>query len=466
MSETTLTITPELIRRHDRPGPRYTSYPTADRFHGGIDEQAYRAALGRAAQRPDAPLALYLHLPFCRSLCLYCGCSVYITKSESRMARYLRYLEREMDLVQAELGERRTVTQLHLGGGTPNYHAPEDLAALVGAIRARFDVTPDCELAIEVDPRHASEAQIAALAEIGFNRLSMGVQDLDPVVQQAIGRVQTREETALVAREARRNGFRSVNMDLIYGLPFQTVERFRATIESVLELRPDRVALYSFAWVPWLKRQQTKLDEAALPDADTKVSLYTLARTMFEEAGYVTIGMDHFALPEDELSEALRAGRLRRNFQGYTTLSTDDVVAFGVTGIGDVGGTWVQNTRDLEAWERALDAGRLPVERGWERSGEDDVRRFVIHELMCNFRITDEDLVPRFGRALASFPTELGALRVLADEGLVELVGPADAVHEVRVTPLGRLFVRVVALPFDEHLRNAPPQRPAYSRTI
>lgn len=454
-------LTPDLIKRHDRPGPRYTSYPTADRFHDGVGPDAYVKALRRANKDSSSPLSLYVHLPFCRSLCTYCGCSVYITKNEDKKSWYLDALFREMDLVAAELPDRRHVAQLHLGGGTPNYYSQEQLGLLLNQLSRRFPWVPGAEIAIEIDPRQSTAEDVVGLRALGFNRLSMGVQDFDPKVQETIRRVQSFERTRDLVNAARASGFGSVNLDLIYGLPHQTSHTFRHTIDRVLELRPGRIALYSFAYVPWLRKQQRAIDPQWLPSPDEKLAIFCDAREAFLDAGYVPIGMDHFALPDDELALALAGGRLHRNFQGYTAMDAMDVIAFGATGIGDVGGAYVQNAKDLPSYYERIDAGQLATVRGWERDADDEARRFIIQELMCNLELRWDDVRHEFSLGHEDFTTELSELVPLVHEGLVSLDDEG-----MSVTPLGEYFLRVLAMPFDRHLRERPRSGPAYSRTV
>lgn len=459
-------VTPALLLAYDRPGPRYTSYPTADRFTDAFGPADYAAALDRAnAERPGEPLSVYVHLPFCAALCTYCGCNVVVSKSERTRRRYLDRLTREVALVTERLPDRRRVAQLHLGGGTPNSHTDAELAELMGALRGRFDLDPAAELAIEVDPRHADPARIAHLASLGFNRLSMGVQDFAPQVQHAIHRVCSFGRVRALVDAARAAGFASVNLDLIYGLPHQTARDFALTVQKIIALRPDRVALYSFAFVPWVKPHQRGIDAATLPDRDAKVALFCDARRALIAAGYRAIGMDHFALPHDELALAHDAGRLKRNFQGYAAMEVRDVVAFGVSAIGDLGGAYVQNARRLHDYNNALDAGALAADRGVLRSHDDEARRWLIHELMCAFTVRDEDLSARFGLTLATdFAPELETLAASAE--LAPLVNLSPG--RLDVTPLGRLFVRHVATTFDAHLRRdrTAADRPLYSRMV
>lgn len=455
-----------LIRRYDIPGPRYTSYPTAVSFHEGFDEAAYRERLARADERGDEPLSLYAHLPFCEARCLYCGCNVVISPHREVAQPYLEHLLKELDLLAAALPRRRRLSQLQWGGGTPTYYATSDLERLFGAIHDRFEFTPDAEIGIEVDPRVTSFEQIDALAALGFNRISAGVQDFDPAVQAAIGRIQSFEETRALVERARGAGFRSVNLDLIYGLPLQSVEGFARTLELMLEIRPERVAVYSFAYVPWLKGHMRRIDAATLPDAGLKLELLAAAYDAFTGAGYRAIGMDHFALPDDDMARAAEAGTLSRNFMGYTVQSARDLVGLGISAIGDVQDAFVQNLKKLPAYYAAIDEGRLPIERGYALDDDDRVRRFIIAELMCNARLDFAAVERRFGGTFESdFAAELGTLARPGgplDDGLLERV-PGGLV----LTGRGRPFVRVVAMAFDRHLERAGGgTKPVFSRTV
>jgi len=457
---------PDLIRRHDVPGPRYTSYPTAVSFHEGFGEADYRERLARADESGDAPLSLYVHLPFCAARCLYCGCNVVISPRRSVSGPYLEQLLRELDLLAAALPRRRRLSQMQWGGGTPTYYPVSDLVRLFGAVGERFTFTDDAEIGIEVDPRVTSGEQIDALAGLGFNRLSAGVQDFAPEVQAAIGRVQSEEETRALVERARAAGFRSINLDLIHGLPRQSAAGFARTLEQVLALRPDRVAVYSFAYVPWLKGHMRRIDPGTLPSPGLKLELLALAWEAFTGAGYRAIGMDHFALPDDDMARAAESGTLSRNFMGYTVQSASDLVGLGISAIGDVAGAYVQNVKKLSDYAQALAAGRFPVERGYALDADDQVRRFVIGEIMCNARLDFAEVERRFGGVFErDFAAELGALAApggaMAD-GLLERT--ADG---IALTPRGRPFVRIVAMAFDRHLGavNAG-AKPVFSRTV
>lgn len=465
MSDTPKLSTAELLARYDRPGPRYTSYPTAVEFHAGFTGADYDECLAAADARANDPLSLYAHLPFCEERCYYCGCHVVITKHRDISARYLEYIAREIDLLAQHLPNRRSVSQLHWGGGTPTYSTPAELETLFNAFAERFDFTPDAEISIEVDPRVTSREHVEILRRLGFNRISLGVQDFDPTVQEAVNRVQSYELTRRLVEYSRERGFSSVNIDLIYGLPYQSVDAFRRTLDDTIRLRPDRVAAYSFAFVPWIKGHMKHIAKEALPDAALKLDLLALTIDAFTAAGYHTIGMDHFALPDDELSRAVAGRRLHRNFMGYTVQSARDMVAVGVSGIGDVQGAYMQNAKKLPAYYQALDENRLPVERGVRLDEADIVRRHVIMNLMCNLYLDIREVEKQFGLSFAAeFAPELAALSgpdsPVAD-GLVRVTPDA-----IEVTPLGRLFVRNVCMVFDRYLGVRTQGKPIFSRTV
>jgi oxygen-independent coproporphyrinogen III oxidase len=464
MSNSRFHVDMDTVRRFDRPGPRYTSYPTAVEFHEGVGEEAYRAKLAEAdARGAEAPLSLYAHLPFCEHRCLFCGCHVVITPHMPVAEKYLEYVKLEVVRVAELLPERRQVVQMHWGGGTPTYFSPDQLSDLMATYRSHFEFVDGAELAIEVDPRVTSRDHLDCLVELGFNRLSMGVQDLTPEVQRAITRDQTYEETAELMEYARKAGFtEGINLDLVYGLPEQKLEPFDSNLDRILGLRPDRVAVYSFAYVPWIKGHQRKLDKEALPSPELKLQLYLRAMERFLGAGYEPIGMDHFALPQDELAAAAREGRLHRNFMGYSVMPASDMIAFGISGIGEVQGAFFQNEKKLSTYYEALDAGRLPVSRGYVLDEDDRVRQYVIQQIMCNFRIAKADVAERFGVDFeVYFARSLEALRELEEAGFVERTEEG-----LRVREEGRLFVRNVCMAFDRYLAAKAGDKPVFSRTV
>lgn len=451
-----------LIAKYDRPGPRYTSYPTAPQFEAGFSSAAYAALLNQSRKRGDRPLSLYVHVPFCTTRCLFCGCNVTISRDRTWGKRYLPLLAREMEMASALLGEdRREVVQVHWGGGTPTFLPPEDLTELMGLIRRNFRLAPDCEIGVEVDPRECTPEQLDALAAAGVNRVSLGVQDLNPDVQRAVRREQSPEETWGVLDGIRRRGIRSVNMDLIYGLPNQTPESFAATVREIVRMAPDRLALFNFAYLPSMFRHQRAIDPAALPAPEDKLRMLEDATNILMEAGYVFIGMDHFARPEDPLAKALQEGTLTRNFQGYSTCAESDLIGFGVSSISEVAGGYAQNVKTMTEYADALMAGRFATCRGLAMSADDELRRRVIMDVMCHFRLDKREVERRFGIDFdRTFGDALKALEPMAADGLVE-IGP-DAIE---VTPLGRFLVRNVAMAFDAYL-GEPAAAARYSRTV
>ena len=441
-------VSTELLERYRTSAPRYTSYPTAvDWQKETFDPTRYPDHLRASAEASDAPLSLYVHLPFCAEMCLFCGCNVVITRKEERVARYLDHLRLEFERVLATGIGRRPVHQLHWGGGTPTHLSPQQLREVFGMIRSGFELTADAEVAIEVDPRVTTAEHLQALGELGFNRVSMGVQDFEPKVQEAVKRVQPLELTQELVEGARASGMGSVNLDLMYGLPHQSRKQYAATIEQTLALRPERVALFHYAHVPWMKKHQTALDMDAAPSSEEKLELFADAVEAFQDAGYVYLGLDHFALPGDELADALAAGTLHRNFMGYTTRAGSEMLSFGVSAIGEVDGCFVQNLHQEPEYVQALADGGLGTFRGHRMSDEDRLRRDVILGLMCNGRLDKAALGQQHGIDFdAHFAAELQQLRPLAEDGLVE-----DAAEALRLTPLGQMFMRNVAVVFDTY---------------
>jgi oxygen-independent coproporphyrinogen-3 oxidase len=433
----------------DRPVPRYTSYPTAPQFHA-MDPQIYRSHL-RSLGRSGKPLSLYIHIPFCRSMCLFCGCSVILNRNPERQAHYVSLLLRELELVAAQWGRRRRLSQLHWGGGTPTSLSEGEFTLVMEALRRTFDLDADAEVAIEIDPRTVAEDEgrkLAHLRKLGFNRVSFGVQDLDPAVQEAVRRRQSAAVTGMTLQQAKALGFAGINVDLIYGLPFQTAAKFCATVQQLIAWKPDRIALFSYAQVPWLKPHQKAIRPETLPTPEEKFRIYIEARNAFLQAGYMAIGMDHFALPTDALSVAFQTGSLQRNFQGYSITKAEDSVGLGVTAIGSLEGAYFQNVKTLEEYEERIERGTLPVLRGFVLSGEDQLRRWVIHELMCRFAVDKGEFLDRFGVPFdAHFAKEAGRMRQMVEEGLVR-----ESTTRIEATPLGQLFIRLVASLFDAYL--------------
>ena len=466
MNNSTLALVDrDLCRRFDISGPRYTSYPTADRFNANPGAQLLVDAL-QDRPAPDQPLSLYVHLPFCSTVCYYCGCNKVITKDHQKSSRYLDYLEREIDMQLQSLSGSRSVTQLHWGGGTPTFLSDDEMRRLMQILRSRFDFLPEGEYSIEIDPRSVDPKRAHLLAELGFNRMSLGIQDFDPLVQKAVNRIQTFEQTRDVLLAAREAGFKSVSVDLIYGLPKQTIEGFRATLEKTLSLAPDRIALYSYAHLPQIFMPQRRIDEAELPQAEDKLSLMAMAIETLVEAGYVFIGMDHFARPDDELARAQQAAKLHRNFQGYSTHAELDLLAFGVSAIAKVGPVYSQNAKTLDDYYADIDAGHLPVRRGYRMNEDDALRRAVIQELMCHFELDFAEINTAWAVDFVSyFASALEQLQPLVEAGLLTIDD-----NGIQVQPKGRLLVRIIAMAFDHYLQqdrlNAAAGRPRYSRVI
>jgi oxygen-independent coproporphyrinogen III oxidase len=453
------------LLRHSGQGPRYTSYPTAPEWKDFTEADAL-AAYARAAQRPSEPLSLYVHLPFCERLCLYCGCTVEISGKQSRADSYLDAVERELEIVAGALGARRGLMQMHWGGGTPTFLSPAQLARLHGAIARHFTFLPGAERSLEVDPHVTTAEQTDLLCDLGFNRVSMGVQDFDMAVQTAVKRDQTVEETERLIEHLRRRGIEGLNVDLMYGLPEQTEAGFARTLDTIARLRPERLAVFGYAHVPWMKPAQKILERGGhLPEAVPRARLFALALQRLGAAGYEVIGLDHFALRSDSLWQALQAGTLHRNFMGYATLPAPEMLGVGMSAIGDLAGAFLQNARTTKEYEPALRGGHLATVRGLLRSPEDELRRAVILSLMCRMRVDLDELERQTGRTdlAAHFATEWQELRSFADEGFCTL-----SPRRLDVTPRGRLFLRPLAMVFDEYLRRHTQdgEERRFSRTV
>jgi oxygen-independent coproporphyrinogen-3 oxidase len=463
----TLQFDAATLRRYDRPGPRYTSYPTAPQFGPQFTEDLLREHVRLSNAWPiPRRLSLYVHVPFCFSPCFYCGCNRIITRDLSRAAPYLERLQREIALLGPLFDRNREVVQVHLGGGTPNFMRPADIDALLATISNHFRLSTDAarDFSIELDPRYVQAGDIAHYARCGFNRASLGVQDFDPEVQRAVNRIQSVEETLRVIDACRAEGFRSINVDLIYGLPRQTIEGFARTLDTVLASRPDRLAVYSYAHLPAMFKAQRQIDDADLPGSEAKLGLLALDVEKLSAAGYRYIGMDHFALPDDDLARAQEAGTLQRNFMGYTTHADCDLVGFGMSAISHIGDSFSQNARDLPGWQHAIDTGHLPVWRGRQLHFDDVLRGEVIQQLMCQGRIDMPAIEARFAIDFPSyFAAALAQLRPLAADGLVRF-----SARSIEATARGRLLLRVIAMCFDRYLdaQNAPEARPQFSRVI
>jgi oxygen-independent coproporphyrinogen III oxidase len=441
----------ELLRRYDRPGPRYTSYPTAPQFSEKFSEADLRDVIRRSNEDPiPRPLSLYVHVPFCASPCFYCGCNRIITRDEKRGEKYLEDLRKEVEMVAPLFESDREVMQLHFGGGTPNFLSPGQIGEFMAFLlrHFHFSTSDKRDISIEIDPRCVKPEDIAALAAIGFNRASLGVQDFDPEVQEAVNRIQSVEETLAVIKACRDNGFKSVNVDLIYGLPKQNISGFAKTLDTVIEARPDRIAVYSYAHMPQLFKPQRQLDETLLPSGETKLSLLQLAIEKLSAAGYCYIGMDHFALPEDELAMAQEQGDLHRNFMGYTTHADSDLIGLGVSSISHIGESFSQNPRDLVSWETVVESGHLPIWRGMQLSEDDVIRADLIQHWMCQGEIDIGKFEERHNIDFHEyFSEDLGQLKNLAEDGLVVI-----SKTRLTATSRGRLLLRIIASCFDAYL--------------
>lgn len=461
-SNSNLIFDPQIIRRFDTNGPRYTSYPTADRFVEAFGAEALELWLGkRNIGGISRPLSLYFHIPFCNTICYYCACNKIITKDHGRSAKYLKYLAKEIALQSAYLDGEHEVIQLHWGGGTPTFLSHEEMRQLMEVTRRHFKLVEGGEFSIEVDPRKVDDATVALLGELGFNRMSVGVQDFDVEVQQAINRIQSEEETLGVIKAARANGFKSISVDLIYGLPKQSLMGFNRTLERVIAMDPDRLSIYNYAHLPSLFKPQRRIADSDLPTPDARLQILSLAIRKLTDAGYVFIGMDHFAKPDDELAVAQRQGRLHRNFQGYSTHADCDMLSFGISSISKVGPTYAQNVKTLDEYYDRLDAQVLPVFRGIELNADDVLRRAIIQALMCHFELSIESIESAHLIDFKHyFASELEDLKEMEAAGLLKVDD-----EWITVLPPGRLLVRGISMVFDRYLR-ADRQRTRYSKVI
>ncbi|HZJ94276.1 MAG TPA: oxygen-independent coproporphyrinogen III oxidase [Thiopseudomonas sp.] len=452
-----------LVEKYDRPGPRYTSYPTAPQFHTAFAEDNYRQAAELSNQSADAKaLSIYIHIPFCQSLCYYCACNKIITQKTSRAVEYLEYLKKEIRLQASLFDKKRQVTQLHLGGGTPTYLSQEQLTDLMATLREafNFDESDQHQFSLEVDPRTITPEQVQQLRDLGFNRVSFGVQDFDPDVQKAVNRIQSEEQVEVLVKAARQAEFRSISVDLIYGLPLQTVDSFNTTLDKIIALRPDRIAAYSYAHLPKLVRAQRLIRPEDMPPPERKLELLELTIRRLCSAGYVYIGMDHFALPEDELAQARINDTLQRNFQGYSTHADCDLIGLGVSSIGKVGDTYSQNVKELSQYYAYLNKDELPLHRGYQLSADDRLRRDVISALMCHNRIDIAEIEAQHGINFNQyFADALEQLQEQVEDGLVSIDDQA-----IVLLPKGNLMMRSVAMAFDAYL--GAKQRGEFSRTV
>jgi oxygen-independent coproporphyrinogen-3 oxidase len=456
----------ELINKLGQSGPRYTSYPTADRFTGDFGYGNFLEAQTALRQRGKRrPLSLYIHIPFCDTVCYYCACNKVVTKDKSKAVTYLRYLKQEIEIQGKLFAGMNQIEQLHFGGGTPTYLNERQMDELMAHLRHHFEFAPDArgEYSIEIDPRTVSRERVLGLRAQGFNRISLGVQDFDPEVQKAVNRVQPESETLAVIAAAREAGFRSVSIDLIYGLPKQSIATMEQTLAKVISASPDRIALYNYAHMPHLFKPQRRILEADMPGAALKLDMLALSIERLTQAGYIYIGMDHFAKPEDDLAVAQRQGRLHRNFQGYSTLAEADLIACGVSAIGALGATYSQNEKTLDAYYERLDEGKLPIARGIKLDTDDLLRRIIIQMLMCHFELSIASIEQAYPIDFAQyFAPELAKLALLEQDGLIHI----DS-EWLSVTPKGRLLIRNICMVFDRYLAQAQAPHPLrYSKTI
>ncbi len=452
----------DLLYKYDRPGPRYTSYPTVPEWSDSFGPDAYIKALERASQSTD-PLSLYIHIPFCRMRCFYCGCNTTITNNPEKPKEYLNSLKSEIGIVTGHLGKRNVLSQMHWGGGTPTYLNPEQIENLFTRITDKFTFSDDAEIALEIDPRITTPEQLQLLRNLGFNRISLGVQDFNENVQKAIGRYQTEDQTKSLFTKCRDLGFRGINIDLIYGLPLQTVENFASSIQHVIDMEADRVAVYSYAHLPNLKTHQRSINDDDLPQAEQKYELFATAIEKFLGTGYVQIGMDHFARPDDELAKAVKNGTLHRNFMGYTTKRTSDMLGIGMSAIGDIGGSFAQNYSKVKTYMEPINSGTNAVFRGCKLNEDDRIRRWTIISIMCNGKLDFRELFDNFNVTYADyFAQEDKDLSEFINDGLLERLE-----NGLKVTSRGMIFVRNISMVFDAYLRKKVEGKgPLFSRTI
>jgi len=448
--------------KYSKAGPRYTSYPTAPEFNERFNEATYLAQIERS-NASNRPLSLYIHLPFCRSACYFCGCNVVFTSKEDKKERYIEYLDKEMAILSKHLDTSRSVLQLHFGGGTPTFFSPEQLERINQRIRHYFpNFHPDAEISCEIDPRFFNEAHMDVLKSYGCNRISFGVQDFDGEVQKEVHRIQSYEESKNAVEIARSRGIESINIDLIYGLPYQTLQKFKHTLELTKTLDPDRLAVFNYAHVPWMKKTMRKFDETTLPAPDVKLEILKETIDFFTTHGYNMVGMDHFAKPEDELFKAIELGELHRNFQGYTTKGGSDLFGIGITSIGEGEYHYAQNEKELKPYEEAIDAGRLPLMRGVLLNDDDKLRQEVIMTLMSNFKLDIQKVEAQWGVVFKEyFQDALQALQPFCDEGLLEITPTM-----IKATQTGEMLIRNIAMEFDAYLKRIPEEKRRFSKTV
>ena len=449
------------FEKYSRPGPRYTSYPTAPEFTEDFTEDDLINFYKN--QDSTRPLSLYIHIPFCRSACYFCGCNVIFTSKEDKKVKYLTYLEKELEIIKRHLDVNREVTQMHFGGGTPTFLDPDQLALVLKMLKETFpNFSPNAEISCEVDPRFFNQGHMDVLKAQGCNRLSFGVQDLNEAVQKEIHRIQPFETTQNVMNIARNAGIKSINIDLIYGLPLQTKETFHQTITEVLKLNPDRLAVFNYAHVPWMKKTMRKFDEATFSPPSEKLEILKDTIDFFTTSGYKMVGMDHFAKPEDELFKAINKGELHRNFQGYTTKGGADLIGIGVTSIGDGVDYYAQNFKDLKTYENAVDEGKLPVFKGYKLNKDDQIRQFVIMELMSNFSLNIPRVEEKFNIVFNDyFKDDLKDLNEFIEADLITVNN-----DKIQVNQTGTMLIRNIVMPFDAYLKVQPENKRKFSKTI
>jgi oxygen-independent coproporphyrinogen-3 oxidase len=449
----------EKFSRYSKPGPRYTSYPTALEFSEAFDYDAYLNYLETGTDQ----ISIYIHLPFCRSACYFCGCNVVYTSKESKLSQYIEYLKKEIDILSQHLDTRREVIQFHFGGGTPTFYKAFELDEIVTYVKQAFpNWADDAEVSVEIDPRYFNEEQMQVFQKHGFTRISFGVQDFDPKVQETIHRIQPYDETKAAVDLARRYGIESINMDLIYGLPYQTFASFKNTLDLAYTIEPDRFAVFNYAHVPWMKKTMRKFDETTIPTPDVKLQIFQYTMDFFESKGYKMVGMDHFAKPEDELFTAIAKGELHRNFQGYTTKGGANLIGIGLTSIGEGERYYAQNTKEMKVYEAAIDAGRLPFERGVDLNDDDVLRKAVIMELMANFAIDIRRVESEHDIVFADyFADAITALQEFVEADLITLTD-----DKITVSPTGTLLIRNIAMPFDAYMKKYAGSKKSFSKTV
>lgn len=457
-----MNINLDLLRKYDVPGPRYTSYPPAPHFNEKFTYEDYLNEIVKTNYGENLPdLSLYFHIPYCDTLCYFCGCNMIVTRNHDRMKEYIKYLKNEIDLLRQFINPERKVAQLHWGGGTPTSLNPDEINSLISYINQSFEFKDDAECGCEIDPRGLTKEHLIALREGGFNRISMGVQDFNEKVQKYVNRIQPEEMTRQVVEWVRELGFQSVNLDLMYGLPFQTISTFEETLDKILEISPDRIAVFNYAHVPWMKKHQALIHPEDLPSPQEKLNILKLSIEKLTSNGYVFIGMDHFAKPEDELAIALREKKLYRNFQGYSTNAGCDLYAFGITSISQLENVYAQNMKTEKDYFQALDNERIPIFRGYRLNEDDQIRRTVIMRLMCDFELNFNEVETKFKIDFKNyFQNSLKNLSEMVDDGLVEIYE-----DKIKVTEMGRLLIRNIAMKFDGFIERKQDEM-KYSRTI